>query len=195
MNDTLVGYVELTARVVVGLTYVMHEGGGSIRVYGRQSQMRKQRDRIMFIDHGEACGVASPTAYVQTDGTNLTRKETNVFKGDFGNVNASGYVRWQTVDGTEDIVAGTYLDFTPINFTSSGAYKVCFCDSLALPHSRERCMGEEDYRVELGLVHVGGTHCLLTHAEFQRGECYSMDDGSLACRDRPLPFSDQYYDH
>merc|ERR1719387_894952 len=74
-------------------------------------------------------------------------------------------------------VSTTYnLRFADLTFTSSGRYKVCFCDS-----EHGKCESASDFAVEIGYAHVSGVHCLLTVPKLRATQCYKQYYGGLSC--------------
>mmetsp|Transcript_91567 Transcript_91567/g.209876 ORF Transcript_91567/g.209876 Transcript_91567/m.209876 type:complete len:256 (-) Transcript_91567:58-825(-) len=71
---------------------------------------------------------------------------------------------------------GALLRFTPIRFSSSGTFKVCFCDSAL-----GACMATSDYSAEVGEVHVTGVSCALQQPRLTNTHCYKQTNGGLSC--------------
>lgn len=72
------------------------------------------------------------------------------------------------------------LRFDSLRLTA-GYYKACFCDFETLNRSDAVCTGLEDYRVEVGAVHVSGVSCLLEETKLQRGVCVKQDCPRDSC--------------
>lgn len=78
-------------------------------------------------------------------------------------------------------VSTTYnLRFTDLSFSSSGTFKVCFCDSESADGG---CDKASDFLIEVGKVHVSGVHCLLTVPKLRATKCYEQYYGGLSCAD------------
>jgi len=71
---------------------------------------------------------------------------------------------------------GDLLRFSPIRFSSSGTFKVCFCDSTL-----GACQNIADYSAEVGEVHVTGVSCALQHPRLTNTHCYQQVNGGLSC--------------
>jgi hypothetical protein len=68
------------------------------------------------------------------------------------------------------------LRFAPISARVPGKYRVCFCD-----HALSSCMRDEDYRIQVGELHVSGVACLLEMEKFRRDGCENQYHGGLRC--------------
>jgi hypothetical protein len=78
-------------------------------------------------------------------------------------------------------VSTTYnLRFTDLSFSSSGTFKVCFCDHESADGD---CDKASDFLIEVGKVHVSGVHCLLTVPKLRATKCYEQYYGGLSCAD------------
>mmetsp|Transcript_18092 Transcript_18092/g.44150 ORF Transcript_18092/g.44150 Transcript_18092/m.44150 type:complete len:978 (+) Transcript_18092:3-2936(+) len=78
------------------------------------------------------------------------------------------------------------LRYAPVQFSSAGKYKLCFCDSdlqgrlVGVPATR--CSTPEEFNIEIGKIHVSGVSCLINDMPLlRRGECVSMFHGGLRC--------------
>jgi len=60
------------------------------------------------------------------------------------------------------------LRFFPVEFSTAGTYKVCFCDAEIVGGT---CRTEADYLIEIGTVHVSGVSCLLQDRYMQKAAC------------------------
>lgn len=60
--------------------------------------------------------------------------------------------------------------FAGIDTPKSGSYKMCFCDAS----DGRSCNKIEDYRSEVGKLHVSGVSCLLNQPELVNGDCVQM---------------------
>jgi hypothetical protein len=79
------------------------------------------------------------------------------------------------------------LRFKGLRFTSGGTFKVCFCDSSLLPEGAV-CSSEQDFSIQVGLVHSSGVSCLLEYEALQRVSCVSQLYGGLRCyANYPVP--------
>lgn len=82
------------------------------------------------------------------------------------------------------------LRFKPIQFSSGGQFKLCFCDSEL---SGGRCHSVSDYSIEVGAVHASGVSCLVSKPKLQRVACTDQFHGGLRCyghfdaAPRPVP--------
>jgi len=71
------------------------------------------------------------------------------------------------------------LRFRHVHFRSGGTFKACFCDTELL--IAPTCTSTDDYKIDLGTIHVSGVSCLLTEPKFQRGTCVHQYWGGLRC--------------
>jgi hypothetical protein len=68
------------------------------------------------------------------------------------------------------------LRFNEITFKTGGKFKACFCDPDTLAAGKY-CKKAEDYKIEIGTIHVSGVSCLVADAKFQRGTCVAQYHG------------------
>jgi hypothetical protein len=68
------------------------------------------------------------------------------------------------------------LRFAPLSARAPGKYRVCFCD-----HTLSSCTRDEDFRIEVGELHVSGVACLLESEKFRRDGCENQYHGGLRC--------------
>jgi len=73
------------------------------------------------------------------------------------------------------------LMFSDIQFTSGGNWKVCFCDSDSFGNVPDPCRSKDNFKIEVGQVHVSGVSCLLTNPELRKHSCVSQYYGGLRC--------------
>jgi hypothetical protein len=72
------------------------------------------------------------------------------------------------------------LRFKGAAFSTGGQFKACFCDRDTLEDGAF-CTTKEDYKVEIGSIHVSGVACLIGDTRFQRGTCVEQYHGGLRC--------------
>jgi len=72
------------------------------------------------------------------------------------------------------------LRFKGAAFSTGGQFKACFCDRDTLEDGAF-CTTKEDYKVEIGSIHVSGVACLIEDTRFQRGTCVEQYHGGLRC--------------
>merc|ERR1719160_1281961 len=68
------------------------------------------------------------------------------------------------------------LRFNEITFKTGGKFKACFCDPDTLAAGKY-CKKAEDYKIDIGTIHVSGVSCLVADAKFQRGTCVAQYHG------------------
>merc|ERR1719271_2033318 len=68
------------------------------------------------------------------------------------------------------------LRFDDISFKTGGKFKACFCDPDTLAAGKY-CKKAEDYKIDIGTIHVSGVSCLVADAKFQRGTCVAQYHG------------------
>merc|ERR1711904_482172 len=72
------------------------------------------------------------------------------------------------------------LRFDDISFKTGGKFKACFCDPDTLAAGKY-CKKAEDYKIEIGTIHVSGVSCLVEDKKFQRGTCVEQFHKGLRC--------------
>merc|ERR550537_1798972 len=70
------------------------------------------------------------------------------------------------------------LRFKPIQISTGGTFKVCFCDSTLLPEGAV-CATEKDFSIQVGTIHSSGVSCLLERPALQRVDCVEQRHGGL----------------
>jgi hypothetical protein len=92
---------------------------------------------------------------------------------------------YQAEEGDQGYSWGNLLRFKPIELSSGGRFRVCFCDHTLT--DAEECKKAEDYSLDLGFVHASGVSCFLDQDRFKRDRhCVSQFHGGQRCYANPL---------
>jgi hypothetical protein len=148
--------------------------------------MHQSRDRC-FLNMGDMCGAtALDASYAHQDDLKDDSSYTLLVKQSDPNQEPRPRRLLPVYDA--GFSWGNMLRFKPIQFSSGGEFKLCFCDSTLVPGGR--CAKASDYAIEVGSVHASGVSCLVQKPELQRVACAEQFHQGLRCYahgDAPTP--------
>jgi len=159
-----IGVVHVTDRVEVGMDYVVLPAGPQgVEIASKGSpRLQPNRDAIIVIDCGGQCG-ASPGL-------------------------GAGVVTPSETHSDQTIASWPgQLSFQGLSLPG-GRYRVCFCDSdhfdATVSHglrTSSACSMNEQFTIEVGIIHVSGVSCLLSDPRLRRASCAQQMAGGLRC--------------